>query len=100
MVCRDGSFLNEGTVLIFCDMCICRRHSQNFGGETIPKVAILGASLFVLGLGLGPLVAGPVSEIYGRNVVYHVLSNLFIICMFPLRLHLMYVCVYVMLLVV
>ena len=47
------------------------------------EVAILGVSLFVLGLGLGPLVSGPMSEIYGRNVVYRVSFCLFFICMFP-----------------
>ncbi|KAH9967017.1 MFS general substrate transporter [Russula compacta] len=47
------------------------------------QVAILGVSLFVLGLGLGPLVAGPTSEIYGRNVVYRVSFSLFFVCTFP-----------------
>jgi hypothetical protein len=47
------------------------------------EVAILGVSLFVLGLGLGPLVAGPMSEIYGRNIVYRVSFTLFFVCMFP-----------------
>jgi MFS family permease len=47
------------------------------------EVAILGVSLFVLGLGLGPLVAGPMSEIYGRNIVYRVSFSLFFICTFP-----------------
>ncbi|KAI0277126.1 MFS general substrate transporter [Russula aff. rugulosa BPL654] len=47
------------------------------------EVAILGVSLFVLGLGLGPLVAGPMSEIYGRNIVYRVSFTLFFLCIFP-----------------
>jgi len=47
------------------------------------EVAILGVSLFVLGLGLGPLVAGPMSEIYGRNIIYRVSFALFLVCMFP-----------------
>lgn len=29
------------------------------------QVAVLGVSLFVLGFGLGPLVVGSMSEIYG-----------------------------------
>ena len=33
------------------------------------EVAILGVSLFVLARGLGPLVAGAMSEVYGRNVI-------------------------------
>jgi MFS family permease len=47
------------------------------------EAAILGVSLFVLGLGLGPLVAGPMSEIYGRNVVYRFSLALFFAFMFP-----------------
>jgi MFS family permease len=47
------------------------------------EVAILGVSLFVLGLGLGPLVAGPMSEVHGRNMVYRVSFSLFFVCMFP-----------------
>ncbi|KAI0269965.1 MFS general substrate transporter [Gloeopeniophorella convolvens] len=47
------------------------------------EVTILGVSLFVLGLGLGPLVAGPMSEIYGRNIVYRVSFVLFFVFMFP-----------------
>ncbi|KAJ7813864.1 MFS general substrate transporter [Mycena olivaceomarginata] len=33
---------------------------------------ILTISLFVLGLGLGPLVTGPFSEVYGRAIIYRV----------------------------
>lgn len=47
------------------------------------EVAILGVSLFVLGLGLGPLVAGPTSETYGRNMVYRVSFSLFFVFTFP-----------------
>ncbi|KAF9256456.1 MFS general substrate transporter [Marasmius fiardii PR-910] len=35
-------------------------------------VAILSVSLFVEGLGFGPLLVGPLSEVYGRNVIYRV----------------------------
>lgn len=34
-----------------------------------PEVAILSISLFVLGLGVGPLLLGPLSEFLGRNRV-------------------------------
>jgi len=47
------------------------------------EVAILGVSLFVLGLGLGPLAAGPMSEVYGRNAVYRLSFSLFFVCTFP-----------------
>ncbi|EEB97669.1 hypothetical protein MPER_02970, partial [Moniliophthora perniciosa FA553] len=35
-------------------------------------VTILTISLFVVGLGVGPLVVGPLSEVYGRNIIYRV----------------------------
>lgn len=46
-------------------------------------VAILAISLFVGGLGLGPLLVGPLSEVYGRNIVYRVSYFLFFILQFP-----------------
>ncbi|PCH42083.1 MFS general substrate transporter [Wolfiporia cocos MD-104 SS10] len=38
--------------------------------HTVEEVSILGDSLFVEGLGLGPLLVGPLSEVYGRNPIY------------------------------
>ncbi|KAK7054503.1 hypothetical protein VNI00_003701 [Paramarasmius palmivorus] len=35
-------------------------------------VTILSISLFVEGLGFGPLLVGPLSEVYGRNIIYRV----------------------------
>ncbi|KAL0577765.1 hypothetical protein V5O48_004223 [Marasmius crinis-equi] len=35
-------------------------------------VTILTISLFVEGLGFGPLLVGPLSEVYGRNIIYRV----------------------------
>lgn len=46
-------------------------------------VAILAISLFVGGLGLGPLLVGPLSEVYGRNIVYRVSYFLFFVFQFP-----------------
>ena len=34
------------------------------------EVAILGLSSYTLGLGLGPLLAAPISELFGRRAVY------------------------------
>jgi MFS family permease len=34
------------------------------------EVAILTVSLYVLGLGVGPLFLGPTSEFVGRRIVY------------------------------
>ena len=47
------------------------------------EVTILGISLFMLGLGLGPLVVGPISEIYGHRAVYSVSFSYFFVVMFP-----------------
>jgi len=47
------------------------------------EVAILGISLYVMGLGTGPLLSGPLSEVYGRIVVYRVSFILFFALTFP-----------------
>ncbi|KAF9476561.1 MFS general substrate transporter [Pholiota conissans] len=46
-------------------------------------VAILSISLYILGLGLGPLIFGPLSEIYGRNLIYRVSYSLFFALNWP-----------------
>ncbi|KAG1718072.1 hypothetical protein EDB19DRAFT_1033167 [Suillus lakei] len=47
------------------------------------EVTILGISIFVTGLGTGPLLVGPLSEVYGRNAVYEISYALFFIFTFP-----------------
>lgn len=47
------------------------------------EVSILSISLFVEGLGLGPLLVGPLSEVYGRNIVYRVSYGLFFLFSLP-----------------
>ena len=42
--------------------------------EASRTVAILSLSLYVLGLALGPCLAAPISETYGRSVVYKISS--------------------------
>ncbi|KAF7374920.1 MFS domain-containing protein [Mycena sanguinolenta] len=44
---------------------------------TSPVVAGLPVALFVLGLGLGPLYLAPLSEMYGRRVVYIISFGIF-----------------------
>lgn len=46
-------------------------------------MSILSISLFVEGLGLGPLLVGPLSEVYGRNIVYRVSYGLFFLFSLP-----------------
>ncbi|KAG1861380.1 major facilitator superfamily domain-containing protein [Suillus tomentosus] len=48
------------------------------------EVTILGISLYVTGLGIGPLLVGPLSEVYaGRNAVYQASYACFFIFTFP-----------------
>lgn len=46
-------------------------------------VTILGISLYVEGLGIGPLLLGPLSEFFGRNPVYWISYGLFFIFNIP-----------------
>lgn len=38
-------------------------------------LSTLSISIFMLGVGSGPLILAPLSELYGRNIIYH-LSNI------------------------
>lgn len=65
------------TVIILCLNCMgVTMGSSNFASCVIPVceefgviqvVAILGITLYVLGFALGPIVYGPLSELYGRR---------------------------------
>lgn len=46
-------------------------------------VATLGLSIFVMGLGLGPMLLGPLSEFYGRRYIYIVSFTLFLVWLIP-----------------
>lgn len=46
-------------------------------------VATLGLSLFVIGLGLGPMFLSPLSEFYGRRPIYLVSFSFFLIWLIP-----------------
>lgn len=46
-------------------------------------IAILAISFFIFGLGLGPLFMGPLSEIYGRNLVYRISYTIFFLLNWP-----------------
>ncbi|KAM6491145.1 MFS general substrate transporter [Amanita muscaria] len=47
------------------------------------EISILSISLYVVGLGMGPLLAGPLSEVYGRNIIYQVSYILFFVFSWP-----------------
>ncbi|KAL5318914.1 hypothetical protein ACEPPN_013982 [Leptodophora sp. 'Broadleaf-Isolate-01'] len=46
-------------------------------------VATLGLSLFIMGLGVGPMLLGPLSEFYGRRPIYWVSFSMFLIWLIP-----------------
>ncbi|KAF7596910.1 hypothetical protein BBP40_011955 [Aspergillus hancockii] len=50
------------------------------------EVATLGLSLFIWGLGLGPLILSPLSELYGRRVIYLSSFTFFLIWLIPCAL--------------
>jgi MFS family permease len=50
------------------------------------EVMTLGLSLFVAGLGLGPMLLSPLSEFYGRKPVYVVSMAFFTIWILPCAL--------------
>jgi len=54
---------------------------EEFGVSEI--VCTLGLSLFVIGLGIGPMLIGPLSELHGRRPVYIVSLTFFLIFIIP-----------------
>lgn len=78
-------------ILAFGSMCVTNTSSiytttyeqmdAEFGNSRI--VATLGLTLFVFGLGLSPMVLGPLSEFYGRRIIYIVAYILFTIWLVP-----------------
>ncbi|KAF7975148.1 hypothetical protein HWV62_10315 [Athelia sp. TMB] len=82
------------TVLVISSASLCVTCSSSIAASTEGGLAatfgvsreltILGVSLFVLGLGAGPLVVGPLSEVYGRNIVYRLSYAAFFAFSFPL----------------
>ncbi|KAI0040027.1 MFS general substrate transporter [Auriscalpium vulgare] len=81
------------TVLTISTAALCVNSASSAAAETEVAVAerfgvskevgILGVSLYVLGLGLGPLITGPLSELYGRNIIYRISFFLFFAFTFP-----------------
>ncbi|PVH81274.1 multidrug resistance protein [Cadophora sp. DSE1049] len=47
------------------------------------EVAILGLSMFVIGLAIGPMVLSPLSEFYGRRYIYIISVSFFLIWLIP-----------------
>ena len=71
-----------------CVTCTSSLYTSTYGQLTqefhvSEEVATLGLSLFVIGLGIGPMVLGPLSEFYGRRPIYIVSFALFLIWIIP-----------------
>ncbi|KAG1809201.1 major facilitator superfamily domain-containing protein [Suillus subaureus] len=74
--------ISSASLCVTCASSIAKQGSaQTF--NVSHEVTILGLSLFVVGLGSGPLLVGPLSEVYGTNVVYQISYVLFFIFTFP-----------------
>lgn len=46
-------------------------------------ISVLGLSTFVLGISLGPMLMGPLSEFYGRRPIYIAAFSMFVIWLIP-----------------
>ncbi|KAK0120190.1 hypothetical protein ONS95_011596 [Cadophora gregata] len=71
-----------------CVTCTSSIYTSTYGQITkefhcSKLVATLGLSLFIMGLGIGPMLLGPLSEFYGRRPVYLVSFSMFIIWIIP-----------------
>ena len=71
-----------------CVTCASSMYTLTYGQITTEfhisrVVATLGLSLFVVGLGLGPMVMGPLSEFYGRRPIYIFSFAFFLIWLIP-----------------
>ncbi|KAF2151906.1 MFS general substrate transporter [Myriangium duriaei CBS 260.36] len=71
-----------------CTTCTAAVYTQTFaqlekefGVSRI--VCTLGLSLYVMGLGTGPMVLGPLSEFYGRRPIYIGAFTMFVIWLIP-----------------
>lgn len=71
-----------------CVTCASSMYTLTYGQITTEfhvsrVVATLGLSLFVMGLGLGPMILGPLSEFYGRRPVYVFSFGCFLVWLIP-----------------
>lgn len=58
--------------------------NREFGNSHI--MGTLGLTLFVFGLGISPMILGPLSEFYGRRPIYLLFYSLFLIWLIPCAL--------------
>lgn len=71
-----------------CVTCASSLYTTTYGQlitefHTSREIATLGLSLFVVGLGIGPMVLSPLSEFYGRRPIYIYSYLFFLIWLIP-----------------
>lgn len=71
-----------------CVTCTSSLYTTTYGQlitefHTSREIATLGLSLFVVGLGIGPMVLSPLSEFYGRRPIYIYSYLFFLIWLIP-----------------
>jgi len=71
-----------------CVTCTSSMYTSTYAQTTVEfhssqLVSTLGLSLFVVGLGCGPMLLGPLSEFYGRRPIYLVSYAFFVIWIIP-----------------
>ncbi len=79
-------------IISSASLCVtCASSVASFAEQGVAKdfhvshtVTILSISLFVEGLGLGPLLVGPLSEVYGRTIVYRISYAFFFVFSWPI----------------
>ncbi|OAL44718.1 MFS general substrate transporter [Pyrenochaeta sp. DS3sAY3a] len=91
---RSMSMLRRWSIVLICaasSLCVTCTSSlyTSTYGQLMPEfgtsrlVCTLGLSLFVAGLGTGPMVLSPLSEFYGRRLIYICSFTFFLIWMIP-----------------
>nr|KAK5443221.1 hypothetical protein LTR18_005899 [Exophiala xenobiotica] len=85
MINAFGAFVSKPqTLATEMLMIITDQMNTEFGNSRI--VATLGLTLFVFGLGLSPMILGPLSEFYGRRPIYIYAYIFFTIWLIPCAL--------------
>lgn len=80
-----GGLVFYTAVVFICETgFVTDNATRQFGVDT--EVAILGQSIFILGVGIGPMILGPLSSVYGRQPVYTSGIFLFSILQIPTAL--------------
>ncbi|PKK41386.1 hypothetical protein CI102_15369 [Trichoderma harzianum] len=74
-----------GSLCVTCTSALYSSTYEQITGQfhVSELVATVGLSLFIFGMGCGPMVVAPISEIYGRRPIYLVSMALFTIFLIP-----------------